>query len=71
MSKTEKWANLKIALVSKSKGIMENYIISDISPSRSVGFPQLTKLSNGMMLAWTEINENKTSIRTMIIPYKT
>jgi hypothetical protein len=67
ITRSENSALLKLAKVSKNYGVLKIHTINEIDPSRSSGFPQLTKLEQGMMVAWTDISESKPKIRTKII----
>ncbi|WP_432410256.1 hypothetical protein [Rasiella sp. SM2506] len=42
-------------------------IISQTSPERASGFPQLEKVGNELFLAWTEVDQKITTIKTAII----
>ncbi len=46
------------------KGSMGNpIVISQTSPERASGFPQLEKVGNQLYLAWTEVLENSTTVK--------
>lgn len=67
MTRVENSAVLKLAEVSKTAGVLGIHSISEINPSRLTGFPQLSKSNNSLMLAWTDIGDETSVIRTMII----
>ncbi len=67
MTRTDGSADLKLAEVSKSKGVLATHILSDIDPSRLTGFPQLSETPDGLMVAWTDISGDIPKIKTMII----
>ena len=67
VTRTDNLALLKLAKISKVDGTSKVYDIGEINPSRSTGFPQLTSHKDGLMVAWTNINGNQPSIKTVII----
>lgn len=67
ITRTDNSALLKLAKVSKLDGTSEVYNIGEINPSRSTGFPQLTSYKDGLMLAWTNIDGDQPSIKTVFI----
>ncbi len=67
MSRTDETGLLNLRLVSISGEILESHVISEINPSRGSGFPQITRLSSGVMLAWTDYSESGKSIKTAIL----
>lgn len=66
VSRTEGAAEINLAEVHKS-GEIKVQTVSLTSDSRASGFPQLTKLSNSLMMAWTDISDEKPKIKTAII----
>lgn len=68
MSRTENGAILAMRLVSSDGKILNQKTISEINPSRRTGFPQISKTENNkIMVAWTNYNETKKSVRTVIL----
>jgi hypothetical protein len=67
ITRTDNSALLKLAKISKMDGTSKVYDIGEINPSRSTGFPQLTSYKDGLMVAWTNIDGNQPSIKTVII----
>lgn len=66
VSRTDGAAEINLAEVHKS-GEIKVQTVSLTSDSRASGFPQLTKLSNSLMMAWTDISDEKPKIKTAII----
>ncbi len=60
-------AALMIIELSTSGKILKNFKFNGINPSRTTGFPQLTKHQNGVMIAWTDIDGATPKINTFII----
>ncbi len=67
ITRSDDSAILKLAEVSSNTGIKHIYDISEIDPSRSTGFPQITRLDDGLMLAWTDISGENPRIITQIV----
>tara|TARA_R110000868_G_scaffold304437_30_gene565541 strand:+ start:2967 stop:4166 length:1200 start_codon:yes stop_codon:yes gene_type:complete len=60
-------AQLRLRLISSTGKSLENHIITKMSPSRSSGFPQITKIENGVLIAWTDLSDSGKSIKTAIL----
>jgi len=67
MTRVDNSAVLKLAQVSKNGQIIRNSVISEIDPSRSTGFPQLTSYGDGLMISWTDVSGSTPMIKTGII----
>jgi hypothetical protein len=67
LSRTEESARLNIYKYSMKGKVLNSFSIDDINPSRGTGFPQITRFKQGLVIAWTELKENKKSIKTAVI----
>jgi len=67
MTRSEEYAELKLVKVTVDGEVLTQETISEIDPSRSTGFPQLTKTRSGLLLAWTDISGEHPSIKTIAI----
>ncbi|GAB5408820.1 MAG: hypothetical protein BalsKO_11850 [Balneolaceae bacterium] len=67
MNRNDEQGQLNLKLISIKGEILEEYVITEMSPSRSSGFPQITKAKEGVLIAWTNISESAKSIKTVII----
>jgi len=67
MTRLEEYAELKLARVSLDGKVLTQETISEIDPSRSTGFPQLTKTKAGLLIAWTDNSGEHPSIKTIAI----
>ncbi len=67
MSRNTNGAQLNLRQVSIIGDTIAEFIISDMNPSRGSGFPQITSSNDGILIAWTEISESNTSIKTAFI----
>lgn len=63
----EDGAKLHIKQVMRNGSIAQAIILDDMEASRSSGFPQLTSFGDGLLVAWTEIGERASTIRTSYI----
>ena len=61
---------LKAMKVHKSGKKSKPVIISEMNDSRKTGFPQMERNGDKMYFAWTVIDENSTSIKTVFVPIK-
>ncbi|MBO6524421.1 MAG: hypothetical protein JJ971_11380 [Balneolaceae bacterium] len=67
MSRTEESAQLNLQLVSQNGEIKKSHIVSAMSPSRSSGFPQITRTKDGVLIAWTDHSESEMKVNTAIL----
>ncbi|MBK98317.1 MAG: hypothetical protein CL672_05940 [Balneola sp.] len=63
----EDGARLHIKQVMRNGIISQSLILDDMEASRSSGFPQLTSFEDGLLVAWTELGERASTIRTSYI----
>ena len=63
----EEGARLHIKQVLRNGTISQSLILDDMEASRSSGFPQLTSFEDGLLVAWTELGERASTIRTSYI----
>ena len=63
----EEGARLHIKQVMRNGTISQSLILDDMEASRSSGFPQLTSFEDGLLVAWTELGERASTIRTSYI----
>ena len=63
----EDGAKLHIKQVMRNGSIAQAIILDDMEASRSSGFPQLSSFGDGLLVAWTEIGERASTIRTSYI----
>ncbi len=58
----------KLKQIDQKGNVLQTQVIAEISSARTSGFPQLTKIENQLIAAWTQINENGSKqIKTAII----
>ncbi|RNC85345.1 MAG: hypothetical protein ED557_00805 [Balneola sp.] len=67
ITRNEEGATLNLDLVSTSGKILQSHQIAEINPSRRSGFPQITKLNKGLLIAWTDIQDENKSVKTVIL----
>jgi len=60
-------AKLHIKQVMRNGTIVQALILDEMEASRSGGFPQLSSFGDGLLVAWTEIGERASTIRTSYI----
>ena len=60
-------AKLHIKQVLRNGTIVQALILDEMEASRSGGFPQLSSFGDGLLVAWTEIGERASTIRTSYI----
>lgn len=68
ISRTESGAHLVLNKIGLEGDVKENHIITDIDPSRKTGFPQLTHYGEQLIIAWTKLTEESTTIQAVLIP---
>ena len=59
----EKTTNILATIISKSGNVHTSQIVSEIQPGRVSGYPQMEKVNNHVMFAWTEL-EKESRIKT-------
>ena len=67
MSRNTNGGQLNLRQVSIEGETIDEFVISDINPSRGSGFPQITFAKDGILVAWTELSENNKLIKTAFI----
>lgn len=67
MSRNDDKGQLNLKLISIEGETLEEYVITEMSPSRGSGFPQITATRKGVLVAWTDLSESGTAIKTVII----
>lgn len=68
MESEGKLARFQMAKVIMSGTLSKTVTIAELNGSRQSGFPQLEKVGNMLYLAWTEVDQNETRIRTARVP---
>ncbi len=46
---------------------LDTYIVEGVSSKRNSGFPQITRLKEGVMIAYTDITDPESIIRTLVL----
>ena len=60
-------AKLDIFRVSITGETLDSHTIEGINPARGTGFPQITSLENGLLVAWTDFSDESKSVKTAIL----
>ena len=60
-------ARLRIKQIMRNGDISQSLILDNMEASRRSGFPQLTAFEDGLIVAWTELGERASTIRTSYI----
>ena len=63
----EDGARLHIKQIMRNGDISQSLILDNMEASRRSGFPQLTAFEDGLIVAWTELGERASTIRTSYI----
>jgi hypothetical protein len=58
---------ISLVKVNASGEILDEYQLTDVDVSRSSGFPQITKLGDDLLLAWTDVSGAEPRVRTAIL----
>lgn len=61
---------LQLRIVNSKGAVKDPVTISKTTPGRSSGFPQIEKLENRLMLAWTVISADQKEIRVATYDFK-
>jgi hypothetical protein len=61
--------HIEAAIVHQNGQITDRFTLTESSESRSSGFPILAKTEKDLILAWTVLNGDSTSVKTAIINY--
>lgn len=61
--------NIEAAIVHQNGQIIDRFTLTESSESRSSGFPILAKTDKDLILAWTVLNGDSTSVKTALINY--
>ena len=64
---SEQTTNIVASIISRDGSINTPYTISEIQPGRVSGYPQMEKVNNQIMFAWTEL-ENESLIKSKWLP---
>ena len=64
---SEQTTNIVASIISRDGSINIPYTISEIQPGRVSGYPQMEKVNNQIMFAWTEL-ENESLIKSKWLP---
>ncbi len=64
ITREEDSAYLNVHLISTEGEVLLDYQVSEIDPARRSGFPQITRLDKGVLLAWTEIHDESKLVKT-------
>jgi len=64
---SEQTTNIVASIISRDGSINTPYIVSEIQPGRVSGYPQMEKVNNQIMFAWTEL-ENESLIISKWLP---
>ncbi|MEQ9310469.1 MAG: hypothetical protein RLN90_13525 [Balneolaceae bacterium] len=67
MSRNDDSAELNLKLISIEGETLEEHVITILDSSRKSGFPQITRINEGVLIAWTNISESGNSIQTVIL----
>lgn len=67
ISRSNETALLHLQLISIDGEVLQSHIVSEMNPSRSSGFPQITKTNTGLLIAWTDVSDDGKSIKTKLI----
>lgn len=67
LDRGENSAQLVIKKINTKGEVLDERIIPGIDPSRSTGFPQITKKGDAILVAWTDISLENPTVRTAII----
>ena len=63
----EDGARLHIKQIMRNGAVSQSLILDNMEASRRSGFPQLTTFEDGLIIAWTELGERASTIRTSFI----
>ena len=66
MRKEDK-AFLNVSLISTEGDVLLSCQVSEIDPSGRSGFPQITQIDKGVLITWTELNEDSKTVRTVTL----
>jgi len=71
MENTQDGSEIRGAIVTKSGKQGESFVLSKTNASRTSGFPILVKSGNRIILAWTDAQEDMTTVKTaeLILDY--
>lgn len=64
LSSVNETGQLNVAAYTLNGELINQYVIPNVSEKRSTGFPQITEAENGVVIAYTEVSEKSTRIRT-------
>ncbi|MBD3615695.1 MAG: hypothetical protein HUJ22_03910 [Gracilimonas sp.] len=67
LSPNETDAKLNISSYSHGGTELESYSIPNLSKSRSSGFPHISVLDEGLMIAYTDVGGNQPAVKTIIL----
>lgn len=68
MTRKEAGSAIVVKKMDLTGTVISEHQIDGINPSRSTGFPQISKTKNGdLLLAWTEVNDDSRSVQTVIL----
>ena len=63
----EDGARLHIKQIMRNGDVSQSLVLDNMEASRRSGFPQLTAFEDGLIVAWTELGERASTIRTSYI----
>ena len=63
----EDGARLHIKQIMRNGAVSQSLILDNMEANRRSGFPQLTTFEDGLIIAWTELGERASTIRTSFI----
>ena len=55
---------IMVAWIGEDGQILNKFSVTSTSTERRSGFPQIQSIEDGLLLAWTEFNKGKTSVKT-------
>lgn len=69
LEKTKEGAEIRAISVTAKGTEGESIVLSKSSASRSSGFPKMTKAGERLLLAWTQVDSNSTTVKTTELFY--
>mgnify|MGYP001952529738 FL=1 len=71
MESKDKSAQLKVAKINRLSGVSNERVIAEISSSRKTGFPQMELMGDKVLFAWTDVTDEKSTIKTAYVSAET